>query len=622
MRVSVVTLGCKVNQADSAELVEIFQAAGFTLGSREFAKVLVLNACALTFAAEREAFSLLRRLRRRNPTAFLIATGCLANLKPTLLVGPALADLALNTADQPRILEFLPPGLLATGGAKGETWVKSGQNEEVSASTIDKAASNNEAKSSTIDKAPSNNVPKTSSKDKAASNSEAKSSTIGKAPSNNDPKTSSKDKAASNNEAKSSTIAKAPSSNDPKTSSNDKAASNNEAKSSTIAKAASNKETKTSTIDKAASNKEAETSSNDQAPSNNAPKTSLNAKDPLKTDPKASAIDKAASNPEPQTSAPVEPFKSGELKVPATLDLDSDAPLTRTRAFLKIQDGCSAGCAYCVVPLAKGPSRSIPAAVAYAKLRSLIAKGIKEVVLTGVHLGHYGRDFGSDLSQFLEVIPDFLPKDGEVRLRLSSLEPREVFLVKKALRAPWLAPHVHAPLQSGSDAVLKRMGRPYTRDDYKRMVDSLVQEFGPIALGTDVLVGFPGETAADFQATYDLIAETPFSYLHVFPFSPRLNSAAATMADQVPAQVKKERVRILMDLGQVKRTQFLATQYHLKHLALVENARDRLGRIRLLTGSYLRAIWAGSDPPSPNTFVLTRLSPPKDGETSPLAFPL
>jgi threonylcarbamoyladenosine tRNA methylthiotransferase MtaB len=404
-------MGCKVNQAESHSLMERLSQVGYVIGSPQGADVIILNTCSVTARAEKEALSLLRRLRRQNPTAKLVAMGCLAQLSPRQLVGPDLANFAVSQSDKERLVSFLP-------------------------------------------------------------------------------------------------------------------------------------------------------------------------------------------NP----------------KAPPT-----QVPQLRTRAFLKIQDGCSRSCAYCVVPLARGPSRSLPPEVALTQLSQILTSA-KEVVLTGVHLGHYGLERGSNLGHFLAMIQrEFGSAGGDFRIRLSSIEPLEAPLIYPALEYEWLAPHVHAPLQSGSDAILKRMGRPYARADYENMARSL-RKIGPIALGTDVMVGFPGESAADFQATYDLLAQSPFSYCHVFPFSPRPGTLAATW-ERVPEEVKKERAAILKKLGEIKKTEFLATQYALKHLVLVENRLDAAGRPRVITGSYIKAVWAHPEKPAPNTLVWSRLTPPKAGEPSPEAWP-
>jgi len=221
-----------------------------------------------------------------------------------------------------------------------------------------------------------------------------------------------------------------------------------------------------------------------------------------------------------------------------------------TRAFLKVQEGCDLACAYCVIPQVRGRSRSVPPEVVGARLRSLIARGYQEIVLTGVNSGDYGKDLSprTDLAALLRTL---LRAPGLGRLRLNSLEPRTVSAEIVALLAgePRLAPHLQVPLQSGSDRVLARMRRNYRAGDYVALLERLALRVPGIGLGADVLVGHPGEGDAEFEATERLITATPLTYLHVFSYSSRPGTAAAEQGDRVPGATIRARAAHLREVG-------------------------------------------------------------------------
>ncbi|MDH7490595.1 MAG: tRNA (N(6)-L-threonylcarbamoyladenosine(37)-C(2))-methylthiotransferase MtaB [Anaerolineae bacterium] len=220
----------------------------------------------------------------------------------------------------------------------------------------------------------------------------------------------------------------------------------------------------------------------------------------------------------------------------------------RTRAFVKIQDGCDNACAYCVVHIARGPSRSLPADGVVAQVREAAEAGRKEVVLTGVNIGAYGLDTGGpDLG---DLIGRILAETAVPRIRLSSVEPwsfREEWLALWA--DPRLCPHFHLPLQSGSDAVLRRMNRPCSAGDFLRLVETIRHSLPDAAITTDIIVGFPGETEADHRATLALAERAGFARAHVFPFSPRPGTPAASMSDAVPRDEVLRRAAELRALG-------------------------------------------------------------------------
>jgi len=218
----------------------------------------------------------------------------------------------------------------------------------------------------------------------------------------------------------------------------------------------------------------------------------------------------------------------------------------RTRAFIKVQDGCRNSCAYCIVPLVRHREESVPSAQVVNQVRERVSAGHKEVVLTGTEIGTYNRD-GIDLRGLLERI---LAETAVARLRLSSVQPLEI---SSGLIGLWrdlrLCPHFHLSLQSGSDAVLGRMRRRYDTAGYRRAV-SLIRESVPgVAVTTDVIVGFPGETDAEFQESLDFCRQMRFARIHVFPYSPRPGTEAANMPQNVPAVVKKQRRQQMLALA-------------------------------------------------------------------------
>jgi len=230
----------------------------------------------------------------------------------------------------------------------------------------------------------------------------------------------------------------------------------------------------------------------------------------------------------------------------------------RTRAFLKIQDGCESFCSYCIVPAARGPLRSLEPDKVIRLLRGLEGNGYKEVVLTGVHLGKYGSDLmdGIDLTKLLLEIGK---NRFRLRIRLSSLEPTEMEreLIELMAGHDWLCRHFHISLQSGDDAVLRRMNRHYTAGMFAGVVNDINRLVPKVSIGVDVLVGFPGESDRAFSNTFDLLEDSPVSYLHVFPYSKRRGTAAATFSDHLDHKRIKQRSSLLRCLDKEKRRIFL-----------------------------------------------------------------
>jgi threonylcarbamoyladenosine tRNA methylthiotransferase MtaB len=213
----------------------------------------------------------------------------------------------------------------------------------------------------------------------------------------------------------------------------------------------------------------------------------------------------------------------------------------RTRAFVKVQDGCEAFCSYCVVPLVRGACRSVEPEMAAALVREAVERGYREVVLCGIHLGHYGRDLSG--VSLAGLVRDVAALPGRFRVRLSSIEPLEVTpeLLQVMSAGDRFCPHLHLPLQSGSDAVLKAMRRPYTAGQYLEIVEMARKILNNPAITTDIMVGFPGETEADHLSTLEVAARAGFARVHTFVFSPRRGTSAADMPGRVPAPDARRR---------------------------------------------------------------------------------
>jgi threonylcarbamoyladenosine tRNA methylthiotransferase MtaB len=221
----------------------------------------------------------------------------------------------------------------------------------------------------------------------------------------------------------------------------------------------------------------------------------------------------------------------------------------RTRAVVKVQDGCNANCSFCIIPSVRGRSRSMGVDAVLAEVQDLVARGYKEVVFSGIHLGSFGRDLTSKTSLY-QLLCRVLDVPGLERLRLSSIEPLEVVpeIIELAASHPRMAHHFHIPLQSGSARTLRAMHRPYTREYYADLVQRIHGRIPDAAIGADVIVGFPGETDEDFSGTYSLIEKSPLTYLHVFPFSSRPGTVAANLSNPIPDHVSRFRAKVLRNL--------------------------------------------------------------------------
>lgn len=276
-----------------------------------------------------------------------------------------------------------------------------------------------------------------------------------------------------------------------------------------------------------------------------------------------------------------------------------DSRHSRTRAFIKVQDGCNNKCTFCIVTLARGESRSRTVAVIVAEIQQLALDGVQEAVLTGVHLGSYGRDLADiERADLKALVAAILTDTAIPRLRLSSLEPWELADGFFALWQQWpgrLCPHLHLPLQAGTDQQLRQMARRCTVSSFRRLVQEARAAIPDLIVTTDLIAGFPGETATDFQAGMAFVAELRFAHAHIFPFSAREGTAAAKFANPVPTDVKKERASQLRSVveqtGWQERQRFIDTERPVLWEGEGQPLTDQPGRLWSgLTDNYLRVM--------------------------------
>jgi threonylcarbamoyladenosine tRNA methylthiotransferase MtaB len=269
----------------------------------------------------------------------------------------------------------------------------------------------------------------------------------------------------------------------------------------------------------------------------------------------------------------------------------------RTRPFLKIQDGCNAFCTYCIVPYARGKSRSMPFESVLNNIRYLKDAGFHEVVLSGVHLGAYGLDL-SPKTRLTDLLVRIRDANAMDRVRLSSIEPRELTqdIVELAATSDIFCNHFHIPLQSGDDHILEKMHRDYSRSFFEDLIFKIKKRIPGAAIGVDLLIGFPGETEKAFESTYSLIEKLPVTYLHVFPFSPRPGTPAEKYPAKVPAKIIKARCETMRRLGDEKKKTFY-NKFEGKTLRiLIEGKRDHsTGLLKGITSNYIPVHVAGDD---------------------------
>jgi len=271
----------------------------------------------------------------------------------------------------------------------------------------------------------------------------------------------------------------------------------------------------------------------------------------------------ALTNGQPQTAGNQRPIFVSDIFAHTELLAAPvfDAANQRTRPNLKVQDGCDNRCSFCVIPFVRGQSRSLRLERILHEVDGLVAAGFREVVISGINLGRWGRDLdgAQRLERFEDLIRAILEQTSLEKLRISSVEPMDWSdeLIALVAGSPRIAKHAHLPMQSGSDAVLRRMHRKYRPWHYREKIEKIRGAMPDAAIGADVMVGFPGETDAEFDETRRMIEELPFTYLHVFTYSARPGTPAASMAKQVPVRIARERNRILRELAATKKQSFM-----------------------------------------------------------------
>ncbi|KKM94678.1 hypothetical protein LCGC14_1195900 [marine sediment metagenome] len=286
------------------------------------------------------------------------------------------------------------------------------------------------------------------------------------------------------------------------------------------------------------------------------------------------------------------------------------------RAFVKVEDGCNQFCTYCIIPYVRGKEiRSRSLSEVLREMENLAEQGFKEIVLTGVNLGLYGTDLNPQV-KLVNLLKKAECLKEKIRIRLSSLEPHllSVELIDFMAQSSWICPHLHLPLQSGDAEILKRMGRRYTLEEYRRLLKKVREKIPSVAITSDVMVGFPGEEEPHFDNTYRFLEEMKFSRLHVFRFSPRKGTRAYSIKPRIEEKVKKERSKLLRDLGN-KLSQDFASQFLGKTLTvLAEDQPDtESGLLFGYTENYIPLLFNGKEE-SKNKLIRIRLTETKEGK--------
>jgi threonylcarbamoyladenosine tRNA methylthiotransferase MtaB len=322
-------------------------------------------------------------------------------------------------------------------------------------------------------------------------------------------------------------------------------------------------------------------------------------------------------------------FAHTELLAAPVFEPSNSQENSPTRPNLKVQDGCDNRCSFCVIPSVRGHSRSLPLPQVIEEVNALVAAGYKELVISGINLGRWGRDLdlgdqtsahhGADISDgrpqtFENLLCAILDGTKLEKLRISSVEPMDWTdeLIALVASSPRIAKHAHVPLQSASDAVLRRMHRKYRPWHYREKIEKIHAAMPTAAIGADVMTGFPGETEAEFEDTRSFIAELPFTYLHVFTYSARPGTPAAAMPNQVPVHVARARNKILRDLGEEKKLSFMRSFIGKRLDAIILTHNNMEGNFtEALTDNYQKLHLAGVHPA--NQWINIHIETVKDG---------
>jgi len=268
----------------------------------------------------------------------------------------------------------------------------------------------------------------------------------------------------------------------------------------------------------------------------------------------------------------------------------------RTRAYLRVQDGCNNFCTYCIVPYTRGPSRSLELGAILDQAQRFVDAGHKEMVITGIHVGMYGKDLkeNMDITDLMVALCEAHP---DIRFRLSSIEPQEITdkLLTAMATFQNFMPHFHIPLQSGDDTILSRMRRGYDRETFRTILKKCMRAFPDAAIGIDILTGFPGEGEEEFNNSKLLLEEIDGTYFHVFPYSKRPGTLAASFPDQVPKEVSAQRVATLRELAKNKQIEFYTRHLQTERPVLVEKKRNRENLLCGFTDNYISVVFDGDD---------------------------
>ena len=259
---------------------------------------------------------------------------------------------------------------------------------------------------------------------------------------------------------------------------------------------------------------------------------------------------------------------------------------SRTRAYFKIQDGCDYKCTFCTIPLARGKSRSMDPELVVKEFTKLVQQGYKEIILTGVNVGDYGKSFNIN---FYDLLKRLILIEGDFRIRISSIEPNLLTddIIELTARSEKLCNHFHIPLQSGSSSILKSMQRRYSVNDYRDVILKATQKIPDLGIGVDVIVGYPGETEKEFMETYNFLVDLPVSYLHVFTYSERPNTKAIGLPDSVDTAERKRRNKMLRILSDKKKNLFYNKMIG-KNLDVLFESKDESGMIKGFSSNYVR----------------------------------
>lgn len=275
--------------------------------------------------------------------------------------------------------------------------------------------------------------------------------------------------------------------------------------------------------------------------------------------------------------------------------LDTGDYQERTRAFIKIQEGCEQFCSYCLIPYMRGPMRSRPPEKVLEEVNRLVGEGFQEIVLIGIHLGVYGKENPQQKVNLASLLEKIVKIEGLKRIRLGSLEPTDIDenLLQIISSSEKVCPHLHIPLQSGEDEILQAMNRGYTTDDYAKLIERIRQLIPLVAISTDIMVGFPGETEEHFNKIISFVEKMQFSRMHVFPYSKRPGTPAAQFPNQVPGKIKEERSAKLRKLAKE-----MTWKYEEKFLGRIEEVlveEGKKGKLEGLTPHYLKLFFAGKE---------------------------